>query len=176
MSRFYASLLYSQLDKEALAIVFGVKKHLQYLYGRRFELKTDHKPLTHIFSESKATPTVASSPGLLRGERGEGEGRPGIHCMCMLYIFRIIYRRSVRTLIPITCWQVKRSICLKNTGWPPDLCTSDRTKRMPTLFRGLRWHGIPFRRNGTEWKRHCLCAFYCIYSQLKPNVWYLSLP
>ena len=51
---------YSQLDKEALAIVFGVKKHHQYLYGRRFELKTNHKPLTHIFSKSKATPTMAS--------------------------------------------------------------------------------------------------------------------
>ena len=50
---------YSQLDKEAPAIVFGVKKHHQYPYGRRFELKTDHKPLTHIFSVSKARPTMA---------------------------------------------------------------------------------------------------------------------
>ena len=49
---------YSQLDKEALAIVFGVKNHHQYLYGRQFELKTDHKLLTHIFSESKATPRI----------------------------------------------------------------------------------------------------------------------
>ena len=52
---------YSQLDKEALAIVFGVKRYHQYLYGRPFELKTDHKPLTHIFNESKATPTLASA-------------------------------------------------------------------------------------------------------------------
>ena len=51
---------YSHLDKEALAIVFGVKKYHQYLFGRRFEIKTDHKPLTHIFKESKATPTMAS--------------------------------------------------------------------------------------------------------------------
>ena len=51
---------YFQLDKEALAIVFGVKKYHQYLYGRRFEFKTDHKPLIHIFGPSKSTPAMAS--------------------------------------------------------------------------------------------------------------------
>lgn len=55
-----AELNYSHLDKEALAIVFGVRKYHQYLYGRHFEIKTDHKPLTHIFSESRATPKMAS--------------------------------------------------------------------------------------------------------------------
>ena len=43
---------YSHLDKEGLAIIFGVKKFHQYIHGRRFEIKTDHKPLTHIFSGS----------------------------------------------------------------------------------------------------------------------------
>ena len=56
-----AEQAYSQLDKEALAIVYGVKKYHQYLYGRPFELKTDHQPLVHIFSQKKATPTMASS-------------------------------------------------------------------------------------------------------------------
>ncbi|XP_033014646.1 uncharacterized protein K02A2.6-like, partial [Lacerta agilis] len=36
---------YSQLDKEALALVAGVKRFHEYLYGRTFDLITDHKPL-----------------------------------------------------------------------------------------------------------------------------------
>ena len=51
---------YSQLEKEALAIVFGVRKYHQYLYGRKFELRTDHKPLMYIFNEKKSIPMMAS--------------------------------------------------------------------------------------------------------------------
>ena len=55
-----AELNYSHLDKEALAIIFGLKKFHQYIYGCQFVMKKDHKPLTHIFIESRAVPTMAS--------------------------------------------------------------------------------------------------------------------
>ena len=35
---------YSQLDKEALAIVFGVKKFHQYVYGRQFVIQISDRP------------------------------------------------------------------------------------------------------------------------------------
>ena len=56
-----AELKYAHLDKEGLAIVFGVKKFHQYLFGRKFTIYSDHKPLQHIFAESRPIPSLASA-------------------------------------------------------------------------------------------------------------------
>ena len=51
---------YSQLDKEALAIVFGVDKFHQYLYGRHFTILSDHKPLQYLFAVDRPIPQMVS--------------------------------------------------------------------------------------------------------------------
>ncbi|KAL6461145.1 hypothetical protein MHYP_G00311110 [Metynnis hypsauchen] len=51
---------YSQLDKEGLAVMFGVQRFHKYLYGRKFIICTDHKPLLSLFNEMKAVPQMVS--------------------------------------------------------------------------------------------------------------------
>src|SRR5690606_419779 len=56
---------YAQLHREALVIVFAVKKFFIYLSGAEFMIYTDHQPLLGIFNPSKPIPQIVS-PRLLR--------------------------------------------------------------------------------------------------------------
>ena len=52
---------YAQFEKEALALIFGVRKFHKFLYGRRFILYTNHKPLTAILGLKKTGPPLAAA-------------------------------------------------------------------------------------------------------------------
>ena len=51
----------SQLEREALSLIFGIQKFHWYLYGQNFTLVTDHKPLTIILRPKKGIPSLAAA-------------------------------------------------------------------------------------------------------------------
>lgn len=77
---------YSQLEKEALACIFGLKKFHKYLWGRQFVICSDHLPLKSIFGENKRIPNLASSK-LIRWAT-----------VLSAYQYKIIHKKG--TLIP----------------------------------------------------------------------------
>ena len=52
---------YSNIEREALAIVFVVTRLKQFLLGRRFTLQTDHKPHKYLFAPDEEITKTASA-------------------------------------------------------------------------------------------------------------------
>ena len=52
---------YSQIQKEAVGIIFAVTKFHSYLHERQFILQTGHKPLITIFGSKKGLPVYTAN-------------------------------------------------------------------------------------------------------------------
>ena len=57
---------YSQIEREALAIVFGCEKYHLYLLGSPFTVYTDHRPLIPMFSNPHSSPPARIERWVLR--------------------------------------------------------------------------------------------------------------
>ena len=49
---------YSVIEREALALIWGVKKFSAYLYGKPFVVETDHRPLSYLYSAKDLNPKL----------------------------------------------------------------------------------------------------------------------
>ena len=52
---------YSQLEREALSVIFGLEKFKHFLLGSHFIIKNDHKPLHSLFARDKPIPNTCSA-------------------------------------------------------------------------------------------------------------------
>ena len=57
---------YSQIERESLAIVYGIEHFHIYLYGHEFTPITDHKPLKLIYRNPKSRPSARLERWCLR--------------------------------------------------------------------------------------------------------------
>lgn len=73
---------HSQIDEEALGIETGVEKFFAYLFGRRFTLITNSRPLVQIFSPHRGLPQL-SAMRMLR-----------YSIFLMKFMFVIVYRST----------------------------------------------------------------------------------
>ena len=52
---------YSQLEKGAFSIIFGLKRFRHYLYDRSFTILTDHRPLLTLLGPQQPVPAHATA-------------------------------------------------------------------------------------------------------------------
>ncbi|KAL8620857.1 hypothetical protein ACOMHN_047028 [Nucella lapillus] len=91
---------YACIEREMLAIVFGVQRFHTYLYGRKFKILTDHKPLVMILQKplTQAPPRLQRMMLKLQGYQFELEYKPGKEMALADTLSRLPNKRNGETI------------------------------------------------------------------------------
>ncbi|KAG8239364.1 hypothetical protein J437_LFUL019116, partial [Ladona fulva] len=146
---------YAPIDQEALVLVFVVGKFHNYLWGRPFKLKTDHKPLERIFGEKPDLSKVANRLQhwalYLNEYNYKVEYQPGKENQCADALFWLPMPTAIKSLRDRKFFLLSyRNTPHATIGKAPDELFLGR--RLPTLLDHLK----PDPRNKMEievWKQ-----------------------
>ena len=84
---------YAQIEKEALAVVYGCHKFHHFIYGRHVVVESDHKPLQAIFSKPLLTAPMRLQRLLLAVQKYDltVQYKPGKNDVCRRYLKPFIF-------------------------------------------------------------------------------------
>ncbi|OON23950.1 reverse transcriptase, partial [Opisthorchis viverrini] len=133
---------YAQINKEALAILFGVTRFQHHLFGQTSDIFTDHKPLFGILGENKPIPQM-TSPRMQRSalkhaccryhlRYAPGQGNLTADALSPLPLQDVpLHRPKPAELLPITAAEVRvekrkdpelsRVLRFTSYGWPENV-------------------------------------------------------
>ena len=122
---------YSQIEKEGLGVIYGVKHFHKYVFGRDFVILTDHKPLLGLFSEDKISSNMAP-PRLIRWA-----------LQLAAYKYKIRYRPGKELLNADGLSRLPHSVSVKEAPDPPEVvlvlkqinCTPVTSQQIATATR-----------------------------------------
>ena len=93
---------YAQIENETLAIVYGVQKFHQFIYGRPTEVESDHKPLQYILNRPLHQAPLRLQTMMLTLQRYDlkVKYRPGVELSVADALSRSYLPETTETLIP----------------------------------------------------------------------------
>ena len=148
---------YSNIEREALSVIFGIEKFSKFLLGSKFIIRNDQQPLKKLLSHESSVPTTCSarlqrwklklSQFNYTFEYSKGKDNVNSDCLSRLPLtetkhkcepYELIFALQSLNQIPITCNDIKQHtnmdpnlVQLKHFikyGWPTSSVNSNLAK------------------------------------------------
>jgi hypothetical protein len=140
---------YSATKRELLAVIFALQRFHQYLWGRQFDLFTDHAALTYMFTQKELNLTILGWFDILLAYTFNIHHRPGIQNILPDHLSRLFTSQSSRS----------NNASLPDAPFRPDQDAPQRLFRFLNRLDGLQRVDDSERRQQLITDQHALGHF-----------------
>lgn len=171
-----SEIKYAQIEKELLAIVFACTRFHHYLYGRKFVVESDHKPLEALFLKD-----IDDNPMrlqrmmmlLLRYPRMKIVHKPGkemyiADCLSRAQLDDVEEHEELNDMIHV----IIRNTCInpENLNYYREVIQRDEPHRKICEYVELGWPGYHkldfFSQHFLRLKMNCILRMACCYGEI----------